>query len=278
LNSLDLALDDCYIIDRLDILKSYELKISISVMKRIINWVLIGITVLVVIPATVMGGFYLKMKSEISKMHVSETSEVIHNVFIVKDSFVNMFLIKDSDSYVAVDAGEDMNIIRTELAKLKIDSLKVAAVILTHGDGDHTAALPLFKNAKVYLARQEEQMINGKTAKKLFFHNKLTTSKYILLDDQETLNVGKIRIKGILTPGHTLGSMSYLINDKYLFVGDAFGLKNGKIEKPNEFFSKDMDTAIKSFNKIRNLQAEYVFTAHAGYSSDYKNAVTTELY
>lgn len=72
--------------------------------------------------------------------------------------------------------------------------------------------------------------------------------------------------------------MSYLINDKYLFVGDAFGLEKGKITKPNSFFTKDMDTAVKSFDKINNLpEAEYIFTAHTGYTADYKNAVNTEL-
>jgi hydroxyacylglutathione hydrolase len=247
-------------------------------MNKIIKWILIGIATMLIVLLIIMGGFYFKFKSEINKMHVTETKEVVHNVFAIKDSFVNMFLVKDSDNYVAVDAGEDIKAVRAELAKLNIDSSKVVAVFLTHGDGDHTAALPLFKNAKVYLARQEEQMINGKTPKMLFFYNKISASSYILLDDQQMLTVGKISIKGILTPGHTPGSMSYVINGKYLFVGDAFGLKEGKIDKPNKFFSMDLKTAIKSFDKISNLpQVEYIFTAHTGYSADYKGAIKTEL-
>jgi len=40
----------------------------------------------------------------------------------------------------------------------------------------------------------------------------------------------------------------------------------------------DLKTAIKSFDKISNLpQVDYIFTAHNGYSADYKNAVNTEL-
>lgn len=247
-------------------------------MNKTIKWILIGLAAVIVVLALFMGGLYFKMKTELKRMNTVETKEVVHDVFAVKDSFVNMFLVRDSDNYVAVDAGNDIKVITAELRKLNISPEKVTAVVLTHGDGDHTAALPLFKNAKVYLARQEEQMINGKTAKMLNFHNKLSTSNYTLLDDQQTLTVGKITIKGILTPGHTPGSMSYLINDKYLFVGDAFGLKAGKIDKPNQTFSMDMKTAIQSFDKIINLpQAEYVFTAHTGYSNDYKNAIKTEL-
>ena len=99
-----------------------------------------------------------------------------------------------------------------------------------------------------------------------------------MLDDQQTLKIGNITIRGIETPGHTPGSMSYLVNNKYLFVGDAFGLKNGKIDKPNKFFSGDMETAIKSFDNISDLSdVEYIFTAHNGYSDNYKNAVSAKL-
>jgi glyoxylase-like metal-dependent hydrolase (beta-lactamase superfamily II) len=218
------------------------------------------------------------MKSEVKKMNVIETKEVVQNVFAVKNGFVNMFLVKDSDNYIAIDAGADVKTIRKELITLKIDTARIEAVLLTHGDGDHTAALPIFKNATIYLARDEEQMINGKTAKMMFFHNKLSRKDYTLLEDGQKLIIGKTHILCILTPGHTPGSMSYLIDNKYLFVGDAFGLKDGKIDKANSFFSKDMKQAIKSFDKIKHLLGvEYIFTAHNGFTNDYKNAVMTDL-
>ena len=247
-------------------------------MNKTIKRILIGIGAVVVILLIVMGGFRMKMKSEMKKMSVIETKEVVHNIYSIKDSFVNMFLLKDSNNYVAVDAGNDIKVITAELKKLNIEPDKVAAVFLTHTDGDHVNALKLFKNARIYLSRDEEQMINGKTTKLMFFHNKLYTKEYNLLDDQQTVQIGNIRIKTITTPGHTPGSMSYLINDKYLFVGDAFGLKEGKVDKPNKFFSGDMKTAIQSFKKITNLPtAAYIFTAHNGFTSDYKNATNTRL-
>lgn len=241
---------------------------------KIIKWILIGIASFIVILALVMCGFFFKMKSEIKKMHVIETKEIVSNVYSINDSFVNMFIVKDSNNYVAVDAGNDIKVIAREFNKLNISADSVKAVVLTHCDGDHTAALPLFKNAKVYFSRDEEQMINGKTSKMMFYHNKIATTDYILLDDQQIVKVGNIAVKGIQTPGHTPGSMSYVINDKYLFVGDAFGLKDGKIDKPNKFFSKDMKMAIQSLTKIANLQrVEYIFTAHTGFTNNYKNAM-----
>jgi glyoxylase-like metal-dependent hydrolase (beta-lactamase superfamily II) len=247
-------------------------------MNKTLKKLLIAIGIFVVIIALVMGGFMLKMKSELKSMHVVETGQVIPNVYAIKDSFVNMFLIRDSDNFVAIDAGSDLKAIAQELKKLNINPDKVLAVFLTHTDGDHVAAVKLFKNAIVYLSTDEEQMINGKRTKMLFFHNKLDTKVYTLLNDQQIIPVGNIRIKAIMTPGHTVGSMSYQVNDSLLFVGDAFGLKNGKVDKPNKFFSSDMETAIQSFSKIINLpKAKYIFTAHTGYTNDYKNAIKTEL-
>ena len=247
-------------------------------MNKTLKRILIGIGVVIGALLLIAVGFGLKFKSETKKMHVIETKEVVQNVFAVKNDFVNMFLVKDSDNYIAIDAGADDKVIKEELKKLSIDTAKVVAVFLTHGDGDHTAALSTFSNAKVYLSRNEEQMINGKTAKMMFFHNSISRKDYSLLDDGQKVTVGKLVISGISTPGHTPGSMSYLVNDTYLFVGDAFVLKEAKVDKPNSFFSKDMPLAIKSFQKINNLPAvEYIFTAHAGFTNNYKNAVQTEL-
>ena len=247
-------------------------------MNKSVKSILIGTGTLAVLLALVMGGFMLKMKSELKHMHVIETGEVVHSVYTIKDSFVNMFLVKDSDKYVAIDSGSDLVVIAAELKKLGIDHDKVNAVLLTHSDGDHVGALKLFKNAVVYLSRDEEQMINGTKTKLLFFHNKLDRKEYTLLNDQQTIQVGNVRIKAIMTPGHTPGSMSYLVNDSCLFVGDAFGLKDGKVDKPNKFFSGDMKKAVQSFSRITNLPGvKYIFTAHNGFSNDYKSAVNTRL-
>ena len=247
-------------------------------MNKNLKRILIGTAVVIAFLVLTAIGFGLKMKSEVKKMHVIETMEVIPTIFAVKNGFVNMFLVKENDNYIAIDAGADYKVIKDELKKLNIDTAKVVAVFLTHGDGDHTAALSAFSNAKVYLSRDEEQMINGKTAKMMFMHNSISRKDYTLLDDAQKVIIGKMLITCISTPGHTPGSMSYLVNDTFLFVGDAFGLKDGKVDKPNSFFSKDIPLAVKSFHKINNLPtAQYIFTAHTGFTSDYKNAVKTEL-
>jgi hydroxyacylglutathione hydrolase len=243
-------------------------------MKKIIKRVLIGIGIFIALLALIGLGFYIKLKSETKSMEPVATGKVVDNIFAIRDSFVNMFLIKDSNQYIAVDAGNDEEIVSSELKKTGIDPDKVIAVLLTHTDRDHVAALKLFKNAKIYFSTQEEQMINGQKSKFLFFGNSISSKEYTLLEDGQTLNIGNIRIQGFLVEGHTSGSMCYLVNDKYLFTGDVISLKAGRIGSPIKFFNMDDETANKSIVKITKFPAaEYIFTAHYGYTGDYKNAV-----
>jgi len=241
-----------------------------KIIKRIlqVTGILIGILIILSIV------FYLKMNSIIKTMSAVKTGEVVEQVYAVKDGFVNMFLVKDSNQYLAIDAGNDVKNISAGLKELNIDPDKVAAVLLTHTDRDHVAALSLFKNAKIYISRPEEQMINGQKSKFLFFGNSLGGRAHINIDDQQVLQFAKRKVKGILTSGHTSGSMCYLIDDTYLFTGDILTLKKGKIAEPIKFFDMDHKTAVKAVSIITQLQGvKYIFTAHTGYTDDYQKAV-----
>jgi hydroxyacylglutathione hydrolase len=243
-------------------------------MKKILKMVLYGIIVVIIVMVFFSVLYLIKFKSEIKKMTPIKTEKIVDNIFTIHDSFVNLFLIKDSNQYIAIDAGNNLKTVTEELHKLHIAPDKIAAVFLTHTHGDHVAAIKLFKKAKIYLSRQEEQMINGKKKVFLWFGNKIDTKGYSLIDDNQVLNIGNIKIKGILTPGHTPGSMSYLINDTYLFVGDALSIKSGKIAEFNDFFNMDSKAAISSLDKITLITGcVYMFSAHYGFTGNYIQAV-----
>ena len=243
-------------------------------MKKVFKRILWGIAIVIAIIIIFVVGFFLKMKSELKDMNVTETKEIIANIYTIKDSFVNMYLVKDSNNYVAIDAGNDLNVVTAQLNKLAINPDNIVAVFLTHTDRDHVAALSVFKNAKVYFAKEEMQMLNGEKHKFMFMTNKISTKEFTLLSDQQTINIGNTKVKGYLVPGHTSGSMCYLVNDKYLFTGDALSLKNGKIAPMTKFFNMDNDLSIKSIANITKIDsAQYIFTAHHGFTSDYMNAV-----
>ena len=242
-------------------------------MKRIliIAGVIAGVIVLV------FGITFLKLNFEMSGFSVMETGKIVDNVSTVKDDFANMFIIQDNAQYIVIDCGTNPATTAQQLENLGIISNDVSAVFLTHTDSDHTGALGLFDKAKVYLSKEEEQMIDGRKSKFLWLIKTslgIPRNDYILLEDREVVQVGNLKVEGILAPGHTSGMMAYLVNDKYLFTGDILSLKDGKIAPIPPFFDMDNAQAIKSMEIIRQIPgAEYIFTAHWGYTCDYKTAV-----
>jgi hydroxyacylglutathione hydrolase len=242
-------------------------------MKRAVKISLVGLSITVFIILLIIVGLFVKFKSATKDMNPTPTKQIVENIFSIKDSNVNIFLIKDGDSFIAIDAGIDAENIKDEIRKLAIDPNKVIAILLTHTDRDHVAAIRIFKNARVYLAEQEQKMLNGEKLK-FFSKNKIDAKDYNLLKDKQIFDINNIKVACILTPGHTSGSMCYLINDKYLFTGDILSLKAGKIDKSIDFFNIDSETANRSIELITHLpNVQYIFTAHFGYSSDYKKAV-----
>lgn len=218
--------------------------------------------------------YLIRAKSAIKQMTPVETMQITKDVYAIKDNYVNMYLVKDGAEFIAVDAGNKKKPIKDGLKYLNIDPAKVTAILLTHSDADHAGAISVFKNAKVYLPEDEEQLINGETGRFLFFGNKLDVEDYILLDDK-IIRIGGIKILPIPTPGHTPGATCYVINDKYLFTGDALSLKENRIDVFPKFINKNARRARKSMSKLTSLDnVQFIFTAHYGYINDYAGAVS----
>ncbi|MCL2484558.1 MAG: MBL fold metallo-hydrolase [Endomicrobia bacterium] len=241
-------------------------------MKKI---VVITICSIAAVLALAFGGMMLKMKSEMSGFTPMATGKIVNDIFVVKDDYANMFVIQDGGQYIVIDCATNAATVAEQMKNLGINPDAVIAVLLTHTDGDHAGALKLFDKAKVYISKEEEQMINGKKSRFLWFGNSIPRTDYILLNDRETVQIGNLKIESILVPGHTTGMTAYLVNDKYLFTGDIVSLKDGKIAPIPEFFDMDKIQAAETRDIIRHIpNAEYIFTAHWGYTDDYKTAVT----
>ncbi len=243
-------------------------------MNKILKRILIITSIIIGVLVLAFGGMFLKINHEMSGFSPMETGKVVDNIFVAKDDFANIFFIQDSAQYIVIDCANSPKVVAEQMKVLGIDPDKIVAILLTHTDGDHVGALGLFDNAKLYMAKEEVQMINGEKSKFLWFGNSIPRTDYTLLEDRQIIHVGNLKIEGILAPGHTSGMMAYLINDKYPFTGDILSLKDGKIAPIPAFFDMDHDQAVKSMDIIRHIpSAEYVFTAHWGYTDDYKTAV-----
>lgn len=241
-------------------------------MKKLMKIGMIITGVVLVLLVLAVAAYFFMFQSEINKMTPLESQKFSEDIYVIQDSFVNMFLVKGNNHYIAIDAGNDADHIRQELARFNIKEEEVVAVFLTHTDADHVAALSLFRNATIYISEAEEQMINGQTPRFLFVYNRFEYDPELIADGQE-ITVSGLTIHGILTPGHTPGAMSYLVDDKYLFTGDSMSLKDGNADLFNDLFNIDSERQRASFAKLVDLSGvQYIFTAHYGVTDDYAQA------
>jgi len=115
--------------------------------------------------------------------------------YLLADEVTKEAVVVDS-SY---NAGEIIKIIKTQNLQLKY-------VISTHGHSDHTAG-----NSKLHF------LFGAKIAA----HNQSKIPCDIQMADGDVLEVGKIHIRVIHTPGHTPDSICLLVDDQKLFTGDT---------------------------------------------------------
>ncbi|MCX6284085.1 MAG: C45 family autoproteolytic acyltransferase/hydrolase [Bacteroidetes bacterium] len=234
-------------------------------MKKILKRILYGFLILTGIIVLLAGFIGFRFWYGTRDMSPAETQKLNDSVFAVKDKFVNAYFFKTSQGYVMVDAGVSEENFKTQMDKLGIQPEQVTTILLTHTDSDHTGSMGLFKNAKVYMHKDEEQMVNGKNGKFFFLRVHWKYSKYTLLNDRDTMNIGGLRIQIIHTPGHTPGSCCYLFNHQYLATGDNVAYKNGKFIHFTGFFNMDTPAQEASLKNLPELNTTpVILMAHHG--------------
>ena len=137
----------------------------------------------------------------------------------------NTYLVCDETSRLGfiVDLGGYSKELKNIIEK---NDIQIQYIVLTHGHGDHIGGvqehLKDFPDAKVVCSRAEEKMLLDPDLNEAhhFGPEKVSFKPDILVDDGDTLTVGNMTMKFIMTPGHTEGGMCILIDD-VLFSGDT---------------------------------------------------------
>ena len=130
---------------------------------------------------------------------------------------------------------------------------------MTHSDPDHVGGISLFEKAKLYLG--EKSKIKN-------------PENYIFLKDEEIIDANGIKVQAISTPGHRKGHTVYLVEDEFLFTGDALRIKNGEIKPFLRIISSDYEKQIGSIRKLSQLKnISILFTAHNGFTTNFEKAI-----
>ncbi len=167
---------------------------------------------------------------------------------------------QDSRECVIVDAGGDYRKIKNLLNEL---NLSPKAVLLTHGHFDHIGACKSFQEdgVKIYINYADDGFTKCPRLDGFPDVSKYTKpfSADVYVNDGDLLEIADLRIKVISTPGHSKGSVCYLI-DGMLFSGDTlFHMSIGR----TDFEGGDYDELIESVkNKLFVLENVKIYPGH----------------
>ena len=138
-------------------------------------------------------------------LHYEDTDVEIHKV-VVGPVENNVFVVrcKATGEAVLLDAANEHD----RLLEL-CHTLGVRTVLETHGHWDHIQAVPAVRDAgyEVGVTAADAQML---------------PSYDFVLEDDSVIEVGRVRLRTIATPGHTPGSMCFLVEGSpVLLSGDT---------------------------------------------------------
>ena len=155
------------------------------------------------------------------------------------DNFTYIIADEQTREAAVVDSSYNADEI---LKTIKTQKLQLKYIINTHGHSDHTAG------------NTELQSIFGA---KIVAHKQSKIHPDIQVDEADTLNVGKISLKIIYTPGHTVDSICLLINDQKLLTGDTlFVGECGRTDFPGGN-TKSMYESLNTLTKLNDSVEVY---------------------
>ena len=201
-----------------------------------------------------------------SRMRPASTQKIEENLYAIRCGVVNFYAVRTSAGVALFDSGANAAIARWGLRKLGILPAEVSHVLLTHTDFDHAGGVKAFPGAKVYISKEEEQMVNGEKARRGPIRNRKIAA-YQTLEDGDSIVVGDTAIELILTPGHTAGSAIYKVGGDIFVTGDLLWYSRRGEPRPciwlmNMDNRREARSAEAARGTVEN--ARLVLTGHTG--------------
>lgn len=204
-------------------------------------------------------------------MKITNHIHLIRNEFNVTPEvkrYINIYLIIGENCYL-IDSGVagSVKIIEEYMHSIGRKISDIKGIFLTHSHPDHiggAAEIKSIAGAKVYAPKQELEWIENID---LQYKERPIPNFYRLLSQSVEVDMALsggdlilledgLQIRAVETPGHSHGSMSFVLNDTVIFTGDAIPVEH---DLP---ILVDYEQSIKSLDKIGELSTiQYICPA-----------------
>lgn len=215
------------------------------------------------------------------------TGRIDEAVSCIREYVANVFFYTKNNQTIMIDAGYNYPRLAEKMEWLGLQPAEITDILITHQDTDHVGAVEtdsdgLFSHAKLYIGKQENRYLTGEMRRKVFWGiyalpQVSIPNEKILLEDNQIFLIGDIQVEAIPVPGHTKGHLAYLIDEKYLFTGDAIWLgADGGYSFLNVLAEdRKLETvslrALKENLEKRHLQP-LIITGHTGWTDNFSFA------
>lgn len=242
-----------------------------------------GLIALVVVSfAAVMGVTFSGLKA------LTDGQELPGGARRVVDGYTSAYLLPMGEKELAlVDCGGDLEAkaIKAELTRRGLGVEAVKAVFVTHGHPDHIGGCKQFPGAQVIIGEGEQALVEGTAGAKGPLPGMMGAQPQLALKgaravkDGETIEVGTLKVRAFVIPGHTAGSAAFLANGA-LYMGDSMSLTTSDgLRAAPWIFSDDQAVNVASLKRLGNVlgpeaaDIKAIVPAHSGSSDSLKPLV-----
>ena len=195
--------------------------------------------------------------------------KIADDLYYVGDRLVCVHLIRTDEGLILLDAGYycSTHLLMESIFRLGFDPADVRWIILTHAHADHFGAANEFRNlygTKVALSAVDAQSMREMPLRAFGSFTHVSLNLPVIdreLEDGEIFSFGGKEIRCVLTPGHTIGTMSFFFdvtdNGKTCLAGQFGGAGVAALQLPQVLhYQLPLDMAqrmVASLDRIKDI-------------------------